>query len=65
MQLVIVVPTVFERRGPHKARFGMCAKDLTPTADKAAGSPGPLIGVEAVEVGRAIELPVALATRVG
>ena len=31
---------VFERRGTHKARFGLRAKDLTPAAYVAAGYPG-------------------------
>jgi transposase len=31
---------VFERRGTHKARFGLRAKDLTPAAYVAAGCPG-------------------------
>jgi len=56
---------MFERRGTHKARFGMRAKDLTPAAYKTAGCPGSLTGVEAVAVERANELPVALASRVG
>lgn len=31
---------VFERRGTHKAKFGLRAKDLTPAAYVAAGCPG-------------------------
>ena len=56
---------MFERRGTHKARFGMRAKELTPAAYKAAGCPGSLTGVEAVAVERANERPVVLASRVG
>lgn len=33
---------MFERRGTHKARFGMTAKQLTPAAYRAAGCPGSL-----------------------
>lgn len=31
---------MLERRGTHRSRFGMCARDLTPAAYKAAGCPG-------------------------
>jgi transposase len=33
---------LFERRGTHRARFGMTAAELTPAAYKAAGCPGSL-----------------------
>lgn len=33
---------LFERRGTHRARFGLSAKELTPAAYKAAGCPGSL-----------------------
>lgn len=33
---------MFERRGTHRRKFGMSAKDLTPAAYKAAGRPGSL-----------------------
>ena len=34
---------LFERRGTHRARFGMAARELTPAAYKAAGCPGSLM----------------------
>jgi len=34
---------MFERRGTHKARFGLKAKQLTPAAYKAAGCPGAVV----------------------
>lgn len=34
---------MFERRGTHKARFGLSARQLTPAAYKAAGCPGSLV----------------------
>ena len=34
---------LFERRGTHRRRFGLSAKELTPAAYKAAGCPGALL----------------------
>jgi len=39
---------LFERRGTHRARFGMAPKDLTPAAYKAAGCPGSMVAVGAI-----------------
>jgi transposase len=39
---------LFERRGTHRARFKMAAKDLTPAAYKAAGCPGAMVAVGAI-----------------
>ena len=37
---------MFERRGTHRAQFGMSARELTPAAYKAAGCPGALMSAE-------------------
>ena len=39
---------MFERRGTHRAQFGMRAKDLTPAAWRAAGCPGAMTASAAV-----------------